>query len=151
VHISHPRPQPCALIHVKVMGNCPSLNITLLHTCNLGNVVFAWSILSWIMHRNSSFNHTNFVFQVCYKFLHDFWCKICFLSFPHILEPHCYSFPIWISSLQGFTNSAFYKHEPCFRTSTFTWCLFLNLFIANWEIPPMFNSLLKNKEILASP
>jgi hypothetical protein len=66
---------------LKVMGNCPSQNIIFLHICNLGSIVLPWSILSWIMHRNSSFNHTNHVLQVWYKFLHDSWCKICFFSF----------------------------------------------------------------------
>ncbi len=65
-------PWACAIIPIKVMGNCLNPNIILLHTCNLGCVVFAWSILSWLMHRNSSFNCTNSLLQVWYKFLYDF-------------------------------------------------------------------------------
>jgi len=55
---------PCTIIPVKVMGNYLSPDIILLHTCSLGSEVFAWSILSWIMHRNSSFDYTNFVLQM---------------------------------------------------------------------------------------
>ncbi len=47
-------PWPCALIPVRVMGNCPSLEITLLATWNLGNAIFTLSILSWITHKNYS-------------------------------------------------------------------------------------------------
>jgi len=57
-------PWPCTIILVRVMGNCPRLDIILLHTCNLGSVVFEWSIFAWIMCRNSFFDRTNFVFQV---------------------------------------------------------------------------------------
>jgi hypothetical protein len=71
---------PCTIILVE-MGNCLSPNIILLHTYNLRSAIFAWSILSWIMQKNSSFNCTNSVLQVWYKFLHDSWCKICFFSF----------------------------------------------------------------------
>jgi hypothetical protein len=42
-------PWPCVIIHVRVMGNCPRPDIILLHTYNLGNAVFAWSILSWTL------------------------------------------------------------------------------------------------------
>jgi hypothetical protein len=50
----------------------PKAKYHLLHTCNLGSQVFPWSILSWIMHKNSSFDHTHYVLQVWYKFLHIF-------------------------------------------------------------------------------
>ncbi len=74
-------PWPCVIIPVRVMGNCPRPNIILLHTYNLGSIVFAQSILSWIMHRNSSFDCIDSILQVWYKFLHDSWCRISFLSF----------------------------------------------------------------------
>jgi hypothetical protein len=57
-------PWPCVIILIRIIGSCPSLDIILLHTYNLGRAIFAWSILSWIMHRNSSFDCTNFVFQI---------------------------------------------------------------------------------------
>jgi hypothetical protein len=65
---------------MRVMDNFPS-PIILLHICNLGNAIFAWSILSWIMQRNSSFHCIDSILQVWYKFLHDSWCKMCFLIF----------------------------------------------------------------------
>jgi len=65
---------PCNIIPIRVMGNCSSLDIILLHTCNLGSVVFAWSILSWIMHKNSSFDSIDSGLQVWYMFLNDSWC-----------------------------------------------------------------------------
>jgi len=86
-------PWPCTIISIRVMGNCPRPNIIMLHTYNPGNVVFAWSILSWIMHRNSSFDCIDFVIQVWYKFLHDYWCKICFLSFPSYFKASLLFFP----------------------------------------------------------
>ncbi len=113
-----------------------------LHTYNLGSTVFAWSILSWIMHRNSSFNCINSILQVWYNFLYDFWCKICFLSFASYFRASLLFFPnldiksFRYSHIVHFTNT-----NPHLGTSTFRWCLFFNLLIANWEIPPMFNSL----------
>ncbi len=103
---------PWAIIPIIVIGNCSSPNIILLHTCSLGKVVFAWSILSWIMFKNSSFYQTNFVFHI--------WCK--FLHGGHVIYR---------------INS-----NPCFHTSTLRWRFFFNLFITNWKIPLMFNSLL---------
>jgi hypothetical protein len=136
-------PWPCIIIPIKVMGNCPRPNIILLHTCNLGNTIFAWSILSWIMHKNSSFNHTSFVLQVWNKFLHDFWCKICFLSFASYSRTSLLLFPnLDIKSFKDSQTIHVVNTNPCFGTSTFKWCLFLNLLIVDREIPPMFNSLL---------
>jgi hypothetical protein len=57
-------PWPCTFILVRVMGNCPNPYIIFLHICNLGSAIFAWSILLWIMHKNSSFDHTNSILQV---------------------------------------------------------------------------------------
>ncbi len=102
---------PWAIIPIRVIGNCPSPNIILLYTCSLRKVVFAWSILSWITHRNSSFYQTNSILHVWYKFLHG----------RHVIY-----------------TVTFY---PCFHTSTLKWCFFFNLFIANWDILPMLNSL----------
>jgi hypothetical protein len=34
------------------------------------------------------------------------------------------------------------KTNPRFCTSTFKWCLFFNLFMVDWKIPPMLNSLI---------
>jgi hypothetical protein len=42
----------------------------------------------------------------------------------------------------------FTKIDPLFHTSTLKWCLFLNLLIANGEIPSMFNSLLIYKNVM---
>jgi hypothetical protein len=135
-------PWPCTIIPVRVMDNCPRPNIILLHICNLRSIVFAWSTLSWILHRNSSFDHTNFILQVWYKFLHDSWCMICFLNFASYSRASLLFFPNLDIVLQGFTNNAFGKHSPRFHTLTFKWCLFFNLLITYWEIFPMFNSLL---------
>ncbi len=125
------------------MGNCPSLDIILLHTCNLGSAIFAWSILSWIMDRNSSFNHTNFILQIWYKFLHDSWCRICFINFTSYFKTSLLFFPnLDIKSFKDSQTMHFTNTNPHFRTSTFKWCLFLNLFVADWKIPPMCNFLL---------
>jgi len=98
---------PCVIVPMKVMGNCPSPYIILLQTCNLGSEVFTWSILSWIMHKNSSFDHTNYVFQVWYKFIHDYWCKICFFSFPSYSITSLLFLPTFV-----ITNNAFSKDRP---------------------------------------
>jgi hypothetical protein len=45
-------PWPHAIILMKVMGSCPSLEIILLATWNLRSAVFTWPILSWITHKN---------------------------------------------------------------------------------------------------
>jgi hypothetical protein len=127
----------------KGNGQLSKPNIILLHTYNLGSVVFTWSILSWIMHKNSSFDCTNFVFQVWYKFLHDSWCQICFYNLASYSRTSLLFFPnldiksFGDSQIVHFVNMNFH-----FCTSTFKWCLFLNLLIANWEIRSMFNSLL---------
>jgi hypothetical protein len=115
----------------------------LLHTCNLESTLFAWSILSWIMHRNSSFDHINFVLQVCYKFLHDSWCKICFLSFASYFRASLLFLPnLDIKSFKDSQTVQFANTNPPFCTLTFKWCFFFNLLIVDWEIPPMLNSLL---------
>jgi hypothetical protein len=74
-------PWPWTIIPIKIMGNCPSPQIILFATYNLGNAILSWSILSWITHRNSSFKHTNLDLQVWYKLLHNSWCKRCFFNF----------------------------------------------------------------------
>jgi hypothetical protein len=86
-------PWPCTIIPIRVMGNFPRPNIILLHTHNLGKIVFAWSILSWIMHRNSSFDCIDSILQVWYKFLHDSWCRICFFSFASYFKTSLLLFP----------------------------------------------------------
>jgi hypothetical protein len=143
----------------KDIGNCPSPSIILLHICNLGSTVFAWSISSWIIHRNSSFDCINFVFQIWYKFLDDYWCKICFFNFTSYFKASLLFFPnLDIKSLRDSQIVHFINTNPRFHTSTFKWCIFLNPLIIDWKIPPMFNSLLfanhklqKTKEILAFP
>ncbi len=54
--------------HLKPSRSWERINqspkIILLDICNIGNVVFASSILSWIMHRNSSFDRTNSTLNV---------------------------------------------------------------------------------------
>ncbi len=89
-------PWSCIIILVRVTGNYPRPNIILLHTYNLGSTIFAWSILSWILHRKSLFDDIDFIFQVWYKNLHIFGVGYILLASPHILKPHCYFFPIWI-------------------------------------------------------
>ncbi len=114
----------------------------LLHIYNLGNTIFAWFILSWIIHRNSSFNRINFVLQVWYKFLHDSWYNICFFSLASYFIVSLLLFPnLDIKSFKDSQTMHFAKTKPCFQTLTFKWCLFLNLFIAYWKIFLMFNSL----------
>ncbi len=74
-------PWPWAIIPINVMGNYPSAQIILFDTCDLGNAIFAWSILSWITHRNSSLDPTDLDLQIWYKLLHNYWCKKCFFNF----------------------------------------------------------------------
>jgi hypothetical protein len=101
------------------------------------------SILSWIMHRNSSFDHTDFVLQVWYKFLHDSCCRICFLSFVSYFKTFLLFFPnLDIKSFKDSQTMHFANIDPHFCTSTFKWCCFLNLLIGDWKILPMLNSLL---------
>ncbi len=122
--------RPCAIILMRVTSNCPNPNIILLQTCNLGSATFAWSILSWIMHRNSSFDRINYVLQMWYKFLHNFWCKICFLNFPSYSISSLLFIPTFdIKSLRDSQIVHLAKTDPCFHTLTFQWCLFLNLFM----------------------
>ncbi len=136
-------PWPWTIISMRVMDNFPSPNIVLLHTCNLGSAIFTWSILSWILQRNSSFDRTNSILQVWYKFLHDSWCKICFLIFTSYFKASLLLFPdLDIKFLRDSQLMHFANTDPHFHTSTFKWCLFFNLLITDWEIPLMFNSLL---------
>ncbi len=126
---------PWAVIPVRVLGNCPSLDILLLHICNLGITVFAWSILLWITHRDSSFDWMDFILHVWYYFLHDSWCRTCFLRFISYSIALLLCFPnLDINSLKDSQTIHFAKNDPCFHTSTLRWCLFLNLFIIDWEI-----------------
>jgi hypothetical protein len=118
------------------------LDIILLHTCNLGNAIFAWSILSWIIIGIHPLI-TLIVFQLWYKILHDSWCRICFLSFASYFRTSLLCFPnLDIKSFNDSQIMHFTNTNPCFHTSKFKWCLFLNLLTKNWEVPPMFNSLL---------
>jgi hypothetical protein len=111
---------PCAIILVRVMGNCPSSYIILLHTYNLGSTIFAWSILSWIMYRNASFDCTDFVLQIWYNFLHDSWCKISFLSFASYSKTSLLLFPnLDIKSFKDSQIMHFANIDPHFHTSTF--------------------------------
>ncbi len=137
-------PWPCTIIPVKVIGNCPRLDIILLHACNLESAIFAWSSLSWIMHKNSSFNHIDSVLQVWYKFLYASWSKICFFSFASYSKASLLLlFPnLDIKFFKDSQTMHFANIDPCFCTLTFKWSLFLNLLIPNWKIPLMFNSLL---------
>jgi hypothetical protein len=111
--------------------------------CSLGTSIFTWSILSWITHGNSSFDWTNFILHVWHKFLHDSWCKMCFLSF----ISYSNTLLLWFTNLDikylRYSQIIhFAKIDPHFCTSMLRWCFFLNLIITDWEIPPMFNSLL---------
>jgi hypothetical protein len=118
-------PWPCVNIPIRVMGNCPSPNIILLHTYNLGSTIFAWSILLWIMPRNSSFDRVNSILQVWYKFLHDYWCKICFLNFASYSRVSLLFFPnLDIKSFKDSQTLHFTNMNPHFRTSTIKWCFF---------------------------
>jgi hypothetical protein len=46
-----------------------------------------------------------------------------------------------IKSFMDSQTGHFANTNPYFCTSTFKWCLLLNMFITNWEIALMFNSL----------
>jgi hypothetical protein len=132
----------CPHVHV-LTGNCPSPKIILLQIYSLGNAIFARSNLSWIMHRNSSFDHIDYVFHVWYKLSHHSWCKMCFLGFTSYSIASLRCFPnLDIKSLRDSQTMHFVKTNLHFHTSTLKWCLFFNLFVVDWEIPPMFNSLL---------
>ncbi len=131
------------------MGNCPSPQIILFATCNLGSVVFTWSILSWIMHRNSSLECTYLDLQVWYKLLHNSWCKRCFLNFNSYSLTSLLLFPNFdIKSFSDWHIVHFVNIEPLILTWTLRWCLFLNMLIVNYKIPPMFNSLLLCKNVI---
>jgi hypothetical protein len=108
-------PWPCAIIPVRIMGNYPRLDIILLHICNLGSASFACSILSWIMHRNSSFDPTNSILQIWYKLLHDSWCRIYFLYFASYFKASLLFFPnLDIKSFKDSQIMHFLKHKPPF-------------------------------------
>jgi hypothetical protein len=53
-----------------------------------------------------------------------------------------------IKSLRDSHIIHFAKIERFFITSTLKWCIFLNLLIIDWEIPPMFNSLIICKKLM---
>jgi hypothetical protein len=135
-------PCPWVIIPMRVMGNCQSLVIILLYICSLGSVIFAWSILSWMMHRNFSFDRSDFVRHAWYNFLH-IWYKMYFLSFISYSITLLLCFPnLDIKSLNDSQIIYFMKTNPHFCTSTLKWCIFLKLFILSWEIHPMFISLI---------
>ncbi len=117
---------PCVIIPVKVMDNYLSLDIILLHTCNLRNIIFAWSILSWIMHRNSSFVALTLSSKYGISFYMIFGERYVFLTSLHTLEPHFYSFTIWISSPSRI-------HKQCILQ---TW----TLTFAHWHSNDVFSS-----------
>jgi hypothetical protein len=52
---------PClwVIILINVISNCPNLNTILFFISNQSKVVFKWSILSWITHKESSLNCTD--------------------------------------------------------------------------------------------
>jgi hypothetical protein len=52
------------IIPISVTGSWPNPIIILFFTSNLGMVVLEWSILLWMMHRNSSFDRTDSIFQL---------------------------------------------------------------------------------------
>jgi len=88
-------PCPWVTIHVKVIGNFLSLEIIFLHTCSLGSAIFTWSILSWITHRNSSFDQTMFsMYDI--NFYMTIVVRCVFLASLHTQLHCCYAFPIWI-------------------------------------------------------
>jgi len=120
-----------------------SPKIILFITCNLGNAIFAWSILSWITHRNSYLDRTYFDLQVWYRLLQDSWCNICFLNFNSYYFTSLLFHPkLDIKSFNDSHIVHLANIDPFFQTSMLRWCLFFNMFITNWNIPPMFNPLL---------
>jgi hypothetical protein len=67
---------------------------------------------------------------------------ICFLNFASYFRTSLLLFPnLDIRSFRDSQTMHFANIDPHFCTSTFKWCLFLNLLIANWKIPLMFNSM----------
>ncbi len=131
-------PCPWAIIPIRVTCNWWNLEIILLHIWTLGRIFFVLSILSWIMQRNSTFDQTNFVLHVWYKFLHNFWCKTYFFSFTSYSITLLLCFPnLGIKSLRDSQIVHFEKIDLHFCTSTFKWCLFLSQLLANCKIPPM--------------
>jgi hypothetical protein len=131
-----------AIISIRITRNCPSLKMILLHNWGLGKVIFVWSILSWITHKNFSFDQIDYILHVWYKFLHDSWCKMCFLSFISYSIASLLCFPnLDIKSLRDSQIMHFAKTNLHFRTPTFRWCLFFNQLIANYKIPPILKSL----------
>ncbi len=135
-------PWPYAIIPVKVTSNCPTPKIILLATWNFGSVVFTWSILSWITHKFWSLS----MVQAFAWFLMQ---NVLFSTLVHILLHHYYFFPNFnIKSLKDSHTIHFTKTYPLFCRFVLKWCLFLNLFIVDWEIPSMFNFLLICKNVM---
>jgi hypothetical protein len=87
-------PWPWTIILINVMGKCPSSQIILFATYNLASVVFAWFILSWTIHKNSSLDRTDSNLQVWYQLLHDFWCNRHFFNFTSYSSMSLLFFPI---------------------------------------------------------
>jgi hypothetical protein len=142
-------PWPWAIIPVNIMSNYPNPQIILFATCNLGNAVFTWSILSWIMHRNSYLECKYLDLQVWYNLLDNFWCKRCFFNFNWYSLASLLLFPNFdIKSFSDLHVVHFVNIEPLFLTSTLKWCFFFNLLIVNYKISPMFNSLFIYKNVI---
>ncbi len=99
------------------MGNFPSPYIILFTTCKLEDAIFAWSILSWITYKNSSFDHIDSDLQVWFKLLHDYWCKRCFFNFSSYSFASLLFFPnLNIKSLKDSHVIHFAKVGPLFHT-----------------------------------
>ncbi len=132
------------------MGNYPSPQIILFTTYNFGSVVFTQSILLWIMH------NLKFIFgphklkplsmvQASRQLLmQEVFLQLQFIFFPSLLFLPNFD----LNSFSDSHTIHFAKIEPLFLTSTFRWCLFLNLLITDCEIPPMLNSLLIYRNVI---
>jgi hypothetical protein len=55
------------------MGICPSPAVAFVCRYILGIAIFVWSILSWIIQRNSVGISTEFVLHAWYNRRHEFW------------------------------------------------------------------------------
>jgi hypothetical protein len=109
------------------------------------------SILSWITY-NWEFifkSHTNSDLQIWYKLMYDSWCKMCFFNFNSYFFTSLLFFSNFdIKSFKDSHTIHFAKTDTFFHTSILKRCFFFNLFIVDWKIPPMLNSLLIYKNVI---
>jgi hypothetical protein len=129
-------------ILVSVINNWPSLATILFFTKSLHNLIFKWSILSWMMYKILLWLN-GFHFPIVVKSF--VWLLMLVMHFKfHFM---CLGTSIVFSNfgyqvLQRLVYSAFHKGWIFFLHYTLKWYFLLNWLIVDWGISSIFKSLL---------